>query len=432
MRKIQLHLHPKQSEVFLNSSRHRVLVAGRKFGKTVLALAELLKSAKDHTHNVYIAPTYKMAKMTLWNDAILKFLPPELIKHKNETELKIQLFNGNFIELYGAEDPDRLRGANWDFAVLDEFQDFKRSSWEYVIEPNLLATKGRTLKLGTPKGFKNILYEEFKIVHPDWKSFHFTSFDNPFVDKMLLEKTRERLISEGKENVWKQEYLAQFTAVAGIIYDNFDRTVNVKEIEIKDGSFGFSVDRGMENPSGVAFFYIYTKEGDIRLHIFDEIYKAGLSANQLVQEIKLKMGSRHFTYQTADPSAKDFIATANELGLSIMPPTREGVGDQWVLDGIGKVKHWLSKSPIDGEPRLTISPNCVNLIEEIENYVWDENLTSEVGKDKPRKINDHLVDAVRYMICFLDKTVALTPEEQFDDFLNEIPENKLFTKDGFY
>ena len=397
MNKNLIVLHPNQSKIFLNQKSNRVVVAGRKFGKSSLALAELLRSAKTNMHNVLIAPTYKMAKNTLWNDHIVKFLPPELIKEKNETELKIKLINNNTITLFGADDPDRLRGANWDFIVMDEFQDFKPSSWEYVIEPNLLATKGRALFLGTPKGKKNILHEQYSLNDKDYASFHFSSYDSPIIDKDKLESIRKRLLNASKEDVWKQEYLAEFTTIAGLIYTSWNREIHVKKMDIGDGAFGIAIDRGIDNPSAVGFYYLYQVNGDDRIHMFDEIYQNGLSASELSNLIKLKMGNRNFTYRFCDPSAKDFITTANEMGLAIQPASREGSGDQWVLDGISKCKDLLAKQVIDGNPKFTVSPNCVNFIEEIENYIWDEQPDEELNqRDRPRKLNDHHVDEWRY------------------------------------
>jgi hypothetical protein len=341
-----------------------------------------------------------MAKNTLWNDHIKKFLPHDLVRETNETELEITLTNGNTITLFGADDPDRLRGANWEFAVLDEFQDFKPSSWEYVIEPNLLATKGRTLKMGTPKGMKNILHEQYALDDPEYQAWHFTSYDSPIIDQNKLEAIRQRLIRSNKEDVWKQEYLAEFTTIAGLIYTIWDRQVHVKEMEIKEGAFGLAIDRGIDNPSAVGFYNIYQTNGDDRIYMFDEIYQTGLSSSELINLIKLKMGNKPFMYQVCDPSAKDFMVTANEMGLPIQPASREGAGESWVLDGIAQCKDLLAKSPIDGQPKFTISPRCKNFIEEIEGYIWDEQPDKELNaKDRPRKLNDH---------CFAGETSILT------------------------
>lgn len=399
----RLILHPNQSKIFNSDKFYRVLVAGRKFGKSTIALAELLRSAQTKRNNVYIAPTYKMARNTLWLDHIEKFLPKEIVKDRNKTDMRLTLWNGHTITLFGADDPDKLRGQNIDFAVMDEFQDFKVSSWEAVIEPNLLATKGRALFMGTPKGKRNLLFEQFNMDNDMYESFHFTSYDNPIIDTKLLEIRKERLINEGKEDIWKQEYMAEFNVLAGLIYDNWNRKLHVRDdIEIrKEGAFGIAIDRGMENPSSVGFYYIYQVEGDDRIHRFDEIYLSGLSPMQLVSAIKSKMGSYHFSWMVCDPSAKDFIATANEAGLMINPANRAsgGSGISWVSEGISKCKGWLAKSPIDGRSKFSVGSICKHFIEEIEAYVWEQQpLEEQNPKDKPRKLNDHAVDDWRYFI----------------------------------
>ena len=89
-----------QGEVFNAKNRFRVLVAGRRFGKSYLSCIEILKSAKDRPGETYFycAPTYRMAKDIAWKE-IKKLIPPQWIASKNETDLKIELINGSLIEL---------------------------------------------------------------------------------------------------------------------------------------------------------------------------------------------------------------------------------------------------------------------------------------------------------------------------------------------
>ena len=343
-----------------------------------------------------------MAKSTLWLDHIEKFVPDELIYERNETELRLTLANGHTITLYGADNPDRLRGMNIDFVILDEFQDFRPSSWELVIEPNILATKGRALFMGTPKGKRNILYEQYLLgfTDPTYESFNFTSYDNPLIDRRRLESVKARLLNSGKKLIWDQEYMAKFTTIAGLIYPEFKREVHVQDIEMTEGSYAISIDRGIENPSAVGFYFMYRKNGEDRMHLYDEIYKVGLSPRELVEEIKLKMGDKYFNRMYCDPAAKDFIATANEMGLYVEPASKQGAGTHgWVLHGISECHDWLAKSPIDGEPRFTVSPRCRDFIDEIEKYVWEEQPDDDLqARERPKKINDHSVDQWRYMV----------------------------------
>jgi len=413
MKTIIFKLTPKQSNIFLDNTRYRVVVSGRKFGKTTLSLAELLKAAQQgHKNCVFISPTYRMSKNTMWLDHINKFVPPEMIKDKNETELRLTLFNGNTITLFGSDNPDRLRGLNINFAVLDEFADIKSSTWETIIEPNLLSTQGRALFTGTPKGKNNSFYHLYNLGLTDknYKSWNYSSFDNPLIDKSLLENVQARLKAQGKDDVWQQEYMAKFTSLAGVIYKNWDRAIHIKHTDIpEDVTFALSVDRGIENPSSAGFYFIYQLHGDERIHRYDEIYSSNLSPSDLITRIKTKMGGRDFVYKFCDPSAKDFISYAVEQGLNIQPAVKQGT--DWVSFGISKCQEYLAKSPIDGLPKFTVSPNCKNFIEEVESYIWEEEPENDINsKEKPRKLNDHALDEWRYLLVSYKES-----QTNFDD-----------------
>jgi len=119
-----LSLRWAQGEVFNAKNRFRVLVAGRRFGKSYLSCIELLKAAIDRPGETYFycAPTYRMAKDIAWKE-IKKLIPPQWIASKNETDLKIELINGSLIELKGTENATTLRGRSLAGVVLDEASD---------------------------------------------------------------------------------------------------------------------------------------------------------------------------------------------------------------------------------------------------------------------------------------------------------------------
>src|SRR3990167_9396094 len=108
--------HPKQALVHECPSRFRVLIAGRRFGKTITAVAEscfhALAFPKSRTW--YVAPTYRQSKTTAWR-LFLDYLPPRVIEKKNEQDLEITLVNGSEIALKGTERPDLLRGVGLNF-----------------------------------------------------------------------------------------------------------------------------------------------------------------------------------------------------------------------------------------------------------------------------------------------------------------------------
>lgn len=141
-------LHPGQSKVYRSKARFRVVVAGRRWGKTKLSQAMILKYARIPKRKIwYVAPTYRMAKQIMWRE-LVDIVPKRWVKKTNETALSILLINNTLIELKGADDPDSLRGVGIHFLVLDEFQDMTEEVWTVALRPTLADTGGDALFIG--------------------------------------------------------------------------------------------------------------------------------------------------------------------------------------------------------------------------------------------------------------------------------------------
>ena len=219
-----MQLTPPQSDIFTCPDRFRVVVAGRRFGKTFLSTAELLHRAlREPNQNVwYLSPTYKASKDVCW-DMLISQIPPEYITKTNETALKIDFKNGSSISLKGAEKPDNLRGRAIDFVVLDEFADMKPEAWYEVIRPSLSGrqSQGEALFIGTPKG-RNHFYDLYgKGVDHDngWRSYQYTTIEGGNVPPEEIESAKADLDTR----TFQQEYEAQFVNYSGIIYYGFKR-----------------------------------------------------------------------------------------------------------------------------------------------------------------------------------------------------------------
>ena len=216
-----------QSDIFVSPDRFRVVVAGRRFGKTFLSTAELLHRAlRKPDQNVwYLSPTYKASKDIAW-DMLIGHIPHEYIAKTNETALKIDLKNGSSISLKGAEKPDNLRGRSLDFVVLDEFADMKPEAWFEVIRPSLSDRMGGALFIGTPRG-RNHFYDLYGkgVDHDDgWRSYQYTTIEGGNVSQGEIEAAKADL----DERTFQQEYEAQFVNYSGIIYYGFKREESVK------------------------------------------------------------------------------------------------------------------------------------------------------------------------------------------------------------
>ena len=223
-----------QTKIFRDKSRFKVVVAGRRFGKTVLALWSLISVAynKANSINWYTAPTYRQAKQIAWS-MLRGFLPPEAVASRNETDLSLTLINGSIIALRGADNYDSLRGVGLDALVLDEYADMAAEVWTEVLRPALSDKLGSALFIGTPAGF-NHLYDLWIEADskPDWKAWQFTTADGGNVPPEELEAARLDL----DERTYNQEYLASFESLTGRVYYEFDRHLNVSADLVDTGA----------------------------------------------------------------------------------------------------------------------------------------------------------------------------------------------------
>ena len=133
--------------------------------------------------------------------------------------MQITLINGSVISLKGADRPETMRGVALKFVVLDEYADIKPTVFEQILRPALADLKGHAIFIGTPKG-RNHFYDIYKIGQSnrpeakDWKSWHFTSFDNPLLDKEEIEVAKNTMSTFA----FRQEFMASFEAPQSDIF----------------------------------------------------------------------------------------------------------------------------------------------------------------------------------------------------------------------
>jgi len=214
-------LREKQRIIAADNHRFRVLPTGRRFGKTFLAVYELLRCASQINKTAwYVAPTYRQAKQIAWKmlkDAI-SFLQWRV--KFNESDLSCYFIkSGSTIALRGADNYDSLRGVGIDMLIMDETPDIKQEAWTEVLRPTLSDTGGDALFLGTPKG-RNWFYDLYmrgKEEMPDWKSWQFTTLDGGNVSEEEI-KAAERDLDD---LTFAQEYLGSFINFEGRAYYPF-------------------------------------------------------------------------------------------------------------------------------------------------------------------------------------------------------------------
>jgi hypothetical protein len=218
MADLNFSLLPWQQEVFKDTTRFKVVAAGRRCGKSRMAAVTLLiegLKCPQGSAVLYVSPTMGQSRQIIWD--LLLDLGREVIQSSHVNNLDITLINGARIYVRGADRPDTLRGVSLTYAVLDEVADIKPEAWEQVIRASLSDKRGRALFIGTPKG-RNWFYDTFKLGEseddPDWKSWHFTTADNPLIDAKEIESAKKTLSTFA----FKQEYMASFTNAGSDIF----------------------------------------------------------------------------------------------------------------------------------------------------------------------------------------------------------------------
>jgi len=382
-----------QCDVFDSKERFRVVVAGRRFGKTFLSICELIDVAVPNpdSHCWYVAPTYKAAKEIAW-DMLISHVAPEWIHKSNETALTLTLINGSTIALKGAEKPDNLRGRSLDFVVMDEFADMRPEAWYEVIRPSLSDRQGSALFIGTPKGRNHFydLWTRGADGNTDWQAFQYTTIDGGQVTAEEIEAAKRDL----DERTFNQEYNAQFVNYQGIIYYNFDRTESVSKITDDGSMLHIGMDFNLDPMSAV----VAIREGST-LKIMDEIVIYGSNTDEIVDEIKTRYPSRQICVYP-DPAARQRKTSAGgRTDLSILQNAGFAVKvrdkHSAIRDRINSVNARLKSA--DGQRHLTIDPKCKQVIKSLERQTYKEG-TSQPDKDSGF---DHMNDALGYLIDFL-------------------------------
>ncbi len=297
----------------------------------------------------------------------------------NEARLEIKVVNGSLIQLRGWESIETLRGQKFNLIILDEVAMMRnfQLQWEEIIRPTLTDEKGEGLFISTPKGF-NHFYDLFNKQESDsdYKSFHYTSYDNPFLPFEELEKAKQEMVGDRFE----QEYLASFKKTQGLVYKEFDRMKHVYTTDTYmavDKLVG--IDWGYTNPTAV---YPVDKDGDRHYWIPREYYKTGKTTSEIIEYTKSLGGNKIYP----DPAEPDRLEEARRAGLNVREVSKD------IEAGINCVREILKQG------RLHIHSSCINLIQEFETYMYPDKKPEKNEPEVPIKENDHALDCIRYVL----------------------------------
>ncbi len=424
-------LKDPQWTVFACDQRFRVLVAGRRFGKTYLALVELCQAASVRGHLAwYVAPTYKQAKRIAWK-TLKQMTKGYWASKPNETDLRIELIWGGTICLRGADNYDSLRGDGLDFLVLDEYASIAREAWTEVLRPALADKQGKALFIGTPHG-RNHFFDLYEAApnQPHWARFTFTTEQGGNVTREELESATHEL----DERTYRQEFQASFENLGvGLAYHAFHHTLNVAPLRYDPKlPIFWALDFNM-NP--LCSVLGQTRNG--KVFILDELILPdshtlaaceeflertrkwstapafpGLPEGEVLEDVLRQLQPAPVNvYVYGDATGEQRQTSASRTDWQIVKEFFGRYTDRYratfrvpsanppVKDRINCVNAMLLNHA--GEHRLLIDPRCKHLIKDLEQVCWKAdphgNPLAELDKSDPMRT--HASDAVGYWIA---------------------------------
>ena len=392
---VRIRLNPPHSTVFKSQRRFRSLVAGRRFGKTVLCLVEILAHGLQTQDGLvaYVAPNRQQAKRIAWKK--LKYLAaPYLLKKPQETELTLELSTGTTVMLLGAENYDAIRGLGLTFAVFDEFGDIPPEAWFEVVRPALADNEGRCLFIGTPKGYNHFydIHQSFLDgTEPDGEAFSFTTLEGGYVSPNEVEAARRSL----SLRQFRQEFEASFENVAGRVYHCFSRPNHVRVLEERARDFQILV--GLDfNVNPMTAVLAVRHEGGL-CYVFDEIELHASNTAEMCLELRRRFGERKMIVypdpscrqrRTSAPAGQTDFSILVNAGLKVIAPARTPP----IVDRVNCVNAMLENGA--GDRKLFINPRCTRLIKALDGLTYAE------GTNLPEKKTglDHVADALGYLV----------------------------------
>ena len=376
-----------RKEILSDTHRFKVIVAGRRWGKTHLAIMWLLSpEVTANETRWYIAPTYRQGKMIAF--PVLR----QLFRHHteakiNESELSVTLTNGATISIKGADNEDSLRGAGISKVILDEYAYFKPHVWEEIVLPMLATSKGQAMFIGTPNGYDTMydLYMKGQS-DPDWKSWQFKTIEGGFVEEDEVNRIKSNM--DGR--LYRQEMEGSFETTGNRAAYNFDRDIHVKKADELAPNKWWGMDQNVDYMTAV----LACEYTDGTVHYFDEIRQSNSNTESMAKAMKAKHPQVNIVYP--DPAGSARSTTSHRSDHAILRDYGYSVRAKKSHPSHIDRLNALNRKLVDasGNVGMTVEPKCKYLIKDLEQVQRDKR----GGIDKSNIELTHALDACSYAI----------------------------------
>ena len=385
-----MQFHQAQAQIAADKHRFRVARCGRRFGKSWLAAWEMyaVAASTDNARVVYYAPTRDDARDIMWR--ILKEVcQASIVGDPNESRLEMNIRNINgttsLIVLYGWEalqERGKGVGVKNNFAVLDEVSKYSNFEygWQEILRPTLMDVQGGALFISTTNGF-NHFYDlcNKELEDNDYKTFHFTSYDNPHMKVEEIEKMKTEMTDDRAA----QEIYAEFRKKEGLVYKEFNRALHIVDYqpELTIEKLG-GVDFGYTHPTAVPTIK-YDYEGNY--WITDEWFHAGKTEDEVCEYVAMQRFNKIYP----DPENAAAIASLKKRTTNVREVLK---GRGSVVSGINMVRELLKQG------RIKVHKSCINTIQAFEMYSYAETKGDKTPDEMPAHEYSDMLDAIRYVI----------------------------------
>jgi hypothetical protein len=398
---------PRPQFVPFHTRRQRFacIVTHRRAGKTVACIHELqacaLRCRNVRPRFAYVSPFLKQSKTVAWDYLREAAWHPRAGGTIRESELRVDYANGAQVRLYGADNPDALRGIYLDGVVLDEYADMDPRLWSAVIRPALADRKGWAVFIGTPKG-RNALFETWTRAGADpqnWYALMLRASESGIIAQDELDLARRELSDEQ----YAQEFECSFdAAIVGAYYGKLmadaEREKRITAVPHQGAALVWtSWDLGIRDATAIWFAQTVGRE----VHLIDYYEASGEDLGHYVRELMARPYEYGGHVVPHDAQAKELgtgksrLEVLQSLGLKnlqVAPPLR-------IEDGINAVRVFLPKCWFDAQ-------KCARAIDALKLYRSDYDDRLQVLR--PRPVHDwtsHAADSFRYLALTLDQTI---------------------------
>jgi len=374
-----------------NMARYNVLVLHRRAGKTTATINQLIKDSLINEGHLYafIAPTYKQSKRNVWD--MLRHYTKDIPDVKyNIAELTVTFPTGSKISLFGADNPDSLRGLTLHGVVFDEYSQQPSNIWSEVISPTLATTKGYAIWIGTPKG-RNAFYRIYEDArsYEDWYDLLLTVSESKIVDEEELKQQRRNMT----EDEYAQEWECSWEAAIQGAY--FAKELSEARAENRIGAYPYDPtmpvytwwDLGVSDATTILFM----QTNGFQWRLVDCYTANDEGLEHYIRVVKEKPYVYEEHYAPHDIAVKEFtsgqsrIETAEKLGINFEIAPKLSVDD-----GISAAKLRFKHLVINED-------TCRPFIDAIAQYRREWNDKMGDWKDKPlHDWSSHFADAFRY------------------------------------